>query len=226
MKKSSLLSMILKLLFVIAFNAVFFLLGGIGHTATVWLCYGMIHFAYLMLILTPAFAPGGKSRYLFGLSLGTISAVYFIAEFLTGMIFIFILHNAFKVALTVHIILTAIYLLVFLLCLLAAQRTADSQLRQRDEAIRISDNTGTLKGLVDTAPDKELRGLYEKAYDALKSSPSKSHSSVQVLEREIQSEIVKLTEAAASADRAAVEEAVGIIVTKSNERARMLRLTN
>ena len=37
----------------IIFNAMFFILGGTDRTTSVWISYGLVHFAYCMLLVTP-----------------------------------------------------------------------------------------------------------------------------------------------------------------------------
>ena len=54
--------MMMDLIFIIIFNAMFFILGGTDHSVSVWISYGFIHFAYLMLIVTPFFMRRGKSE--------------------------------------------------------------------------------------------------------------------------------------------------------------------
>jgi len=66
MVKKTVLWIILDLIFLAIFNAMFFILGGREHNVSVWLSYAFIHFAYLMLILTPILIRKGKSAVVFG----------------------------------------------------------------------------------------------------------------------------------------------------------------
>ena len=53
MNKKTVLWIILDLIFLAIFNTVFFVMTGLQHPASVWISYGFIHFAYLMVIVTP-----------------------------------------------------------------------------------------------------------------------------------------------------------------------------
>ena len=55
MEKINGLQAIIGLVFLIIFNAIFFIIGGVRHNVPVWIAYSFIHFAYLMLLLTPKF---------------------------------------------------------------------------------------------------------------------------------------------------------------------------
>lgn len=98
MKKTNGLWIMLYLIFLIIFNAVFFIAGGSEHPASVWVSYGFIHFSYLMLVVTPFLVRKETSAAVFGFSLYTISSVYFFVELVTGIIFILISSESYKAA--------------------------------------------------------------------------------------------------------------------------------
>ena len=88
MNKKSVLWILLDLVFLIVFNIVFFVMGGAQHPASVWISYGFIHFAYIMLVVTPFLIRKSSSAAVFGFSLYSISSAYFFAAFIVGVIFI------------------------------------------------------------------------------------------------------------------------------------------
>ena len=90
MKKKSILYILLDLVFLAVFNTVFFTLGGTSHPASVWISYGFIHLAYIMVIATPVLTRNSSSAAVFGFSLYSVSSVYFLAEFVVGLVFILI----------------------------------------------------------------------------------------------------------------------------------------
>ena len=109
MNKKSALWIILDLVFLIVFNTVFFVAGGFEHPASVWLSYGFIHFAYLMVIATPFLIRKSSSAAVFGFSLYSISSTYFLVEFIVGLIFVFLRQESVKAALIVQVIIAGIY---------------------------------------------------------------------------------------------------------------------
>ena len=88
LNKKSVLYILLDAIFLIVFNTVFFVLGGTNHPASVWMSYGFIHFSYVMVLITPFLIRKSSSAAVFGFSLYSISATYFIVEFIAGLIFI------------------------------------------------------------------------------------------------------------------------------------------
>lgn len=89
MKKRNILTIIFDSVFLIAFNILFFVNGSAYPTAT-WICYGFLHFSYLMILLIPAIEAKGKTAYLSALTTYSISLTYFLLE-LFFSIFIFTL---------------------------------------------------------------------------------------------------------------------------------------
>lgn len=71
--KKVILWVLLILVFLIVFNTIFFLVGILPHPLSVWLSYGFIHLAYLMVILTPLLTRKSSSASIFGASIFTIS---------------------------------------------------------------------------------------------------------------------------------------------------------
>ena len=90
MKIVSVQWIILNSIFLVVFNALFFVLGGTDRNTSVWISYGFIHFAYFMLLLTPRLTRGEKSWTALGFPLYVISAVYFLVELFIGSAFILI----------------------------------------------------------------------------------------------------------------------------------------
>ena len=126
MKKINALWIILDLIFLVIFNAIFFIVGGVEHYLSVWLSYGFIHFAYFMLLLTPLFIRRGKSAVVFGFSLYSISSGYFLVEFITGIIFILISPEKYKVSLLVQLCIAGLYGIILIANMIANEHTANA----------------------------------------------------------------------------------------------------
>ena len=109
MNKKNFLWVILDLIFLVIFNVVFFVISGTEHPASVWISYGFIHLAYIMLLITPKLIRKSSSSSVFGFSLYSISSTYFLVEFIIGVIFIFAKPESYKVSLVVQIITFGIY---------------------------------------------------------------------------------------------------------------------
>ena len=88
MDKKRFLWIILDLVFLIVFNVVFFVAGGTKHEASVWISYGFIHFAYIMMLITPFLVKKSTNTAVLGFPLYSISSAYFLVAFIVGLIFL------------------------------------------------------------------------------------------------------------------------------------------
>jgi hypothetical protein len=188
MKKTSFLMIILDLIFLVIFNVFFFVLGGTDHNMSVWISYGFIHFAYFMLLLTPALIRNGKSADVFGFSLYSISAVYFLVEFVTGIVFIFLSQESYAVALLVQLCIAGLYGIILISHMIANEHTADAEEKRQHQIDHIKDASAKLKGLLGRIGDNEAKKKVERVYDTISSIPVQSYSnSAQVQNRILQS---------------------------------------
>lgn len=225
MNKKSVLWIILDLVFLIVFNTVFFVAGGFEHPASVWLSYGFIHFAYLMVIATPFLIRKSSSAAVFGFSLYSISSTYFLIEFAVGLIFIFLRQESVKAALIVQIIIVGIYAVILISHLLANESTADSIERREEEVSYIKTAASRVKALIGKLDNKKANKEVEKVYDLLHSSPTRTISSAHSLEMEIKNKISELEGAVAAKDNDVVITLSGELLQTIEERNRKIRLS-
>ncbi len=185
MKKKSVLWILLDLVFLIVFNVVFFVLGGKEHPASVWLSYGFIHFAYIMLLITPLLVRQSKNSAVLRFPIVSISAIYFIVAFIVGVVFIIIHPDSIKIALVVQVIIAGIYAVLLISNMIANEHTADSEEKHELELQYVKTASQKLKGIMDSIEDKKMYKKVEKLYDLLHSSQVKSDFSVKNIELEV-----------------------------------------
>ena len=226
MNKKTILWIILDLIFLAVFNTVFFVLTGLQHPASVWISYGFIHFAYLMVIVTPFLIRKSSSAAVFGFSLYSISSTYFLVEFVTGLIFVILKSDSYKVSLIVQIIIAGIYGVLLISHLIANESTADSVEKHEDEVAYIKTAASRVKALVGKAKDKKANKEIERAYDLLHSSPTKSALTARYLESAVMSQISDLEDAVQSGETDLIIATAGEIISTMEERNRKLRLSN
>ena len=195
MKKTNVLWVILCLVFLAIFNVLFFMIGGATHNASVWISYGFIHFAYFMLLLTPKLTNKNKSAAVLGFSLVSISTVYFLVQFVTGIIFILVSPESYKAALSVQLCIAGLYAIMLISNMIANQHTAEAEEKRRYEVSYVKTASVQLKGLLDSVGDKDLQKKLERAYDAIYSSPVKSHPNLAQMENRILQSIDELEDA-------------------------------
>ena len=223
--KKNILWILLDLVFIVVFNVVFFVAGGTSYPASVWISYAFIHLAYLMLLATPILTRKSSSAAVFGFSLFTISSVYFIVEFIVGLVFILIKQDTVKTALIVQVIIAGIYLIILLSNLIANENTADSVERHEQEVAYIKQATSRVKLLQDKLDSKEANRKIEEAYDALHSSPTKTADTVRYTEASIREAVTDLEEAVRAKDEATAIAKAQQIISLTEERNLNLRNT-
>ncbi len=226
MKKTNTLWMMMNLIFLIIFNAMFFMLGGTDHTMSAWISYGFIHFAYFMLLATPFLIRKGKSAAVFGFSLYSISSVYFFIELITGVIFILASPEGYKAAFLVQLCFAGIYAICLISNMIANEHTAEAEEKRQFEIDYVKNATAEMASLLSRISDRETKKKVEKVYDAINSSPVKSHPNVSSLESQILVAITELRNSISETENKTVQNQADALLTIVNERNRQLKLCN
>ena len=226
MKKTNILMIVLNLIFLIVFNVFFFMLGGTDHKASVWISYAFIHIAYLLMAATPFITAKSKSSSVFGLALYTISSGYFLVQFVVGVFFILIKLNGIKAAILVQLLLAAVYSIILLVNMIANEKTADAEVKRQFQIAYVKDASAKLSLLKDKVSDKDLKKKVEKVYDAVYTSPIKSHPEIAQLESKILQSINELENAIMAEDTDAITTITDSLHGAITERNTRLKLFN
>ena len=208
------------------FQRPFFVLGGINHGASVWISYGFIHFAYFMLLITPLLIHAGRSAAVFGFSLYYISAIYFLVEIFAGTVFILVSPEGYTAAFSIQIIIAGLYGITLIANVIANERTAGAEAKRQVAISFIKDASAKLKGLLESIDDKEVKKKVEQVYDALYSSPVKSHPDLEQIETRILQSIYTLEEAIVAGNKDGIIFLAGSLETMIDERNRQLKMYN
>ena len=201
MKKTKIMGWIVRLLFLVAFNAIFFIVAGFDHPASVWIAYAMIHITYLMFICTPLFTRFEKTSMETGAPLVMLSAINFALHFLVGLIFMLVAPEKCKFEIVLYIILLTIYLVVFFTLMFANSHTEASAKRQAKEVFFIKNQASKLKMLIGRIADPELNKALETVADNMHASPSRSGGVAASVESSITMKVIDI-EMAINEDRA------------------------
>ena len=78
--KNKALSIIKNIVPVILFNIIFFVTWGFNNPASVWVSYGLIHFAYAMLVVSSMFNKASAKNVFFSFTNNSISLIYPVVE--------------------------------------------------------------------------------------------------------------------------------------------------
>lgn len=223
MKKENMLWIILDSIFIIIFNSLFFILGGIDHSASVWISYVFIHFGYFMLLLTPKLIRKGKSAAVFGFSLYSISSVYFLVEFFIGLIFILIAPESSNASFIIQLCIAGLFGIMLVSYMIANERTADAEEKRQYQIAYVKDASAKLKNLLESISDKEAKKKVERVYDTLYSSPVKSHPDLAQMENSILASIYKLEDTVFSGDKQSIMSLANSLLSLVNERNSLLK---
>lgn len=223
MKKTNVLWTILNLIFLIVFNVLFFVIGGSEHKVSVWLSYAFIHFAYLMLVFTPILLRKGKSAAVFGFSLYWVSTVYFLVEFITGVVFILVSPVDFSTALLVQLGIAGLYGIMLVSVMIANERTADAEETRQYEIDYVMNASMKLKLLYENTRKKDTKKRVEKVYDALTSSPVKTHPSAAQVESQILLSIGELEDAVSNEQKDEIVRLSDSLLVSIRERNQQIK---
>lgn len=226
MNKKIMLWMILDLIFIIAFNMVFFIATGTQHRVSVWISYIFIHFSYIMLLITPFMIRKSNNTTVLGLPLYFCSSAYFLVTFAVGIIFILVNPESYKANLIIQVIILSIYMVMLISNMIANESTADSIEKHNIELNYIRYSSSKLNGIINLISDKQLKKKVERLYDILHSSPSKSNSSVHDYELIVLKLIDELDYNINRNDIRQAEKTISDIERNANERNRKLKYVN
>jgi len=223
MKKKK-LWFILGLIFPLIFNIFFFVLGGREHNASVWISYSFIHFAYFMLIQTRIFIRKGKSATVFGFSLYSISSVYFLIVFVIGIFFILISPLSHTAALLIQLFIMGLYGIIFISNIIANEHTRKNEKKRSSEIVFVKEASAKLKNLLEKINDKESKKKVERVYDAVYSSPVKSHYNLTEIEDRMLHSIDALENEVSAENNENITTLANSLLNQINERNVRLKL--
>lgn len=226
MKKTNTLWVMMDSIFLIIFNALFFVLGGTDHTMSVWISYGFVHFAYFMLLATPFLVCEGKSAAVFGFSLYAISSMYFFIELIAGVIFILVSPENYKAPLLVQLCIAGIYAVFLISNMIANERTAEAEEKRQYEIDYVKKAAAEIASIMNGISDRDTKRKVEKVYDAINASPVKSHTNLLSLESQILVAIANLRSVIGTNNKETIISQSDALLTMINERNRQLKLYN
>jgi hypothetical protein len=223
MKKENILWIALDLIFLVFFNILFFVLGGVEHNISVWLSYGFIHSAYLALLLTPWLIRGGKSAAVFGFSLYSISAAYFLVEFVTGIIFILLSPENYRLAFLIQLCIAGLYVVILISSMIANEHTADAEEKRQYQIEYVKAASEKIKSMADRINDKGAKKKVERLYDTIHSSPVKSHPNLAQMESRILLSVNELDDAVSRENNESIILLADSLLAAINERNSRLK---
>lgn len=225
MKKTQILWWAIRLIFIIVFNVVVFLIIE-DFTMSFWVSYGFIHFAYLMLLFSSLSSPRVKDKFVFGYPLIYLSIFYFVLEFLIGIIFMIFKTATFNVSFIPQFILAAIFGIIYIFNMIGNETSIASEKESARNIFFIKNATSEINLLMSQVSDIPLRKRLEKLYDSIRSSQVKSDPALAGIEANIMVKIEKIREQISERDFKNVIitiDEIMALVSERNSKIAMLR---
>jgi len=221
MNRTIILWIILCAIFLVVFNLIFHFFIGDYNLSSDWVSYGFIHFAYLMLLLTPLFIIKKRGVSHFGFVLYAISTIYFFVTVAVGLTFILVKQESHQNVLITHLIIFGLYGVILLTHMIANQRTASDEGLGKSDRMFVDVATFEMQALIDETKGHDLLKEFEKVFESIRYSPVKSSAKALPVEKEILKQIEHLKKAI-NDDPEKVKECIGSLHNNVAARNRLL----
>jgi hypothetical protein len=249
MKKVIYLWLVLDAIFLVIFNVLFFMLTESPDAAreaaaaagnpvaesfkyrrelgSVWLSYAFIHISYIALVVTPFITRSSKTdKAIFGTSIYAISSVYFLAQLALSLIFILAKPIDYKLALVFYIVLFGLYAVALVIFLIANEKTGEAEEIRAPMLAYVKNATARLQIAIESIEDDDVAKAVGTVYDAVSTSPVKSHPDLAEIEYSIFQGIEAIETAIEEKNNEGVIDLANNLLTKVKERNTMLKQYN
>lgn len=223
MKKKVLITALITL-FLILFNAIFFLVGAPDSAnASRWISYVAIHIAYLLMVFTPVITRIDGARKVFGIPLTLFSAGYFAVEFFVGLLFVLFNPKSCNAAIIFQLVIFVLYAAGVLMLMIANASAEEAEAEKLNPGVFTEKAGDMLADVMKKVKDGELREAVDGAALALSETPKETRADVLPLEADIISKIKDLRVAQEKADGEAVTALAGELRGMFEQRTAALR---
>lgn len=224
--KTTLIRISFTLIFLVVFNALFFLLSGTDNPLSVWVSYAFVHVGYFTILLLPIFKNKGEADFYLSANLYGQAITYFLLELIIGVVFIIWRQESPVWPLVVQSILWLIFTMLILGNAWANQATSHSLAKREQELNVYQSMRKDLRRLLVQAGPPELKTLILACSDALESSSTRQAKDSEEIDAEIGNAIYSLKQSMACKDDAqsiaSAKQLQGLI----NERKTILKYSH
>ena len=226
LSKKSFYNLISAVIAVAVLNIVFFSwYGATKNPASVWISYGFIHFSLISILATSSLGKKYGNVGNIAATLQLTSVLYFVSEFIAGVVFIILRQKFFQLALTVQIVLAGLYAIGVIYNLKNSDLTLEQTTRANNEKITIKLMESKLKNLLRSCKDEITKGKLEQAYELVKSSPVAISNATQMTEESMNETIREIADALIENDYEAANTYINNLVDLTNERNELLKVS-
>lgn len=166
--KSFILKLFLLLLFLATFNALFYLFVGFNcENISIWVSYGYIHFAYLMLLFAIFCKTKGEAGFFLTLTSILPAWQYFLIELLAGIIFIVLALEDYFWPTLVQTVIAFIFVAITVINMLANEVTANSLQKRSDDVKPFKNIVAELRTAQTITSNQKLKSILTECYTVL-----------------------------------------------------------
>lgn len=182
---------IIYLVFIVVFNIVYFLFKPEETNASAWISYALIHIAYIAVVVTQ-FLDKKYEEVVLNLSSYLVSSIYFIVEFIVGIVFILINPEGYKLALSLQIIVLGLYLIILVANLITNRKITDSLDETNQDRNYVKGVSAVISAILTHEHDVQVMKKLGVLYDIVHGSQIKTNADAMIIEAEIENRIMAL----------------------------------
>lgn len=216
--KSEIYKKVALLIFPIVFVALFLIVGGTEHQPTCWIGFGSTLLSYLAIVCIPRVVPSSKSTYLFTATGSTITGIFFIIQFIAGLVFMISDFEQWKIALIIEVVLFAIEGLIMLKLLQMDEVTAAKETKHNQEAYAVTTLVNRAKMICDSTSDMNIKKCVQNVCDELRTCHTSSNPQVKEIDDAISYGLDMLSQAVLAGDFNRVKSCSQTVIAKVKER--------
>lgn len=210
-------------LFPLVFVVLFLVIGGTDHGATCWIGFGATLLSYTIIVAVPLLIPNSKSAYLFGLTSSTVTGIFFIVQFVIGLIFMISDFESWKIALVIEIIVIGISIFLLFQLLQFDEATAKKENNQQKEVDSIKKLVVKAQKIINQTTDSDMKRCVKNVCDELVSCPTASSPQAKTLDLLISRALDEMSEEVLSGDMNAVRRSAVSVTALIKERKAIVR---
>lgn len=224
--KSLIFRIVLSLLFLVVFNVLFFLLCGTENKDSVWLSYGFIHFAYLLMLILPLFKTKGDASYYLSWTLYSQGFSYFLLELVAGVVFIALNLDSIAWPLIVQTLLWFVFMLIIIANAWANDSTSKSLEKREQELASYQQNRLAIRRLSSLTSNMNLKREINLLYDKMSASSSRQTEQTKSIDNDIECTIAALRQCLYDDDEARSESLLKTLSKQIEERKATLKYSH
>ena len=222
--KSKSFKILIGLIFLVLFDALFFVLKGSECHASTWWSYLFIHIAYFLLLATPLLGKYGKGYATLQESLYARAFIFFVLELIIGTIFIIANPVNATWAFLIQAVMLGLFLFAQLSGVLVNDTTKQTHEKQKQDIKQIRLMSESVRSKLMEIEDVDVKKQVVQCYEALNETSIVSYPEMQQAEETLRNSVDLLCAAIDSKDNNQISAAASRVLGAVRARNAALRM--